>query len=166
MRAKPVLPQVDALPCAEREASHRQWNRKLDRGQRRADVGWHVIGALVTMAEQRVPIRYQSSEEAFEVFTHLRIGILLHEQARGRVTYEKREQPVFHVACGCPIGDGARDLDEAAALGVEAERRSRLAEHRHSIDQRGRPREIQSSTTAIVFVGDSYTFGRVAPIIA
>jgi hypothetical protein len=130
-----MLPKIDPLPCAQRQASVGERNRELDRRQRGADVGGHVIGPFVAMTEEGVAIRYKSSEEAFEVSAHVRIGILLHDQARRRVPDEEREQAGFHVAAGRPVDDWTSDLDKAAPAGVEAKRRIRLAKHRRRSDE-------------------------------
>jgi hypothetical protein len=133
-----VFPQVDALPRTEREAPVREWNRKLHSGQRRADVGRHVIGALVAMLEERVAIGYKAGEETLEISAHVGIDILLHDEARGRVAKKKRQQTAFHAGLGCPIGDWTSDLDQAATGGVEAQRSVGLAKHRQRINQGGR----------------------------
>lgn len=138
VRPESVFPQVDALPCTEREAPVQEWNRKLYSGQRRADVGGHVIGALVAVVKERVAIGYKAGEETLEISTHVGIDILLHDKARGCVANEKRQQTAFHAGLGCPIGDWTSDLDEAATAGVEAQRSVGLAKHRQRIDQGGR----------------------------
>ena len=138
VRPESVFPQVDALPRSEREASIREWNRKLHSGQRRADVGGHVIGALVAMVEERVAIGYKAGEETLEISAHVGIDILLYYEARGCVANEKRQQTAFHAGRGRPIGDWTSDLDEAATAGVEAQRTVGLAKHRQRIDQGGR----------------------------
>ena len=67
MRTNPVLPAVDPLPCAQREASARERNRELDRGQRGTDMRRHVIGSLVAVPEEGIAIGHQASQEAFEI---------------------------------------------------------------------------------------------------
>jgi len=81
MRPKPVLPKIYALPCTQHEEPATERNRKLHRRQRRADVGGHVIRALVAVPEERIAIRNEAGQETFEISPHVRIGILLHDQA-------------------------------------------------------------------------------------
>jgi len=55
----------------------------------------HVIGTLVAMPKKRLTIGYQTGKETFEIRANERIGIFLHEQARGRVANEERQQSGF-----------------------------------------------------------------------
>src|SRR6476661_2844166 len=82
MRPQPVLPKIDALPRAQREAGAGERNRKLDGGQRGANVSSHVIGTFVAMAEERIAIGHETREETLEVAAHVGIGILLDDESR------------------------------------------------------------------------------------
>ena len=90
MRTQPVLPQIDALPRAQREAGAGERNRELDGGQRGANVSRHVIGTFVAMTEEHIAIGHEAGEETLEVAAHVGIGIFLNDEARRGVANEER----------------------------------------------------------------------------
>src|SRR5215468_8637795 len=104
MRSKPMLPEIDALPCAEHQAPGFERDRKLHRGEGRPDMGWHVIVALVAMTEERVAVGNQTGQEALEITEHVRIRVLLHDETRGRMSNEERQEAAFHAALRHPLG--------------------------------------------------------------
>ena len=89
----------------------------------------HVVVAFVAMSKQRIAVWHQPLEETVEVPADLRVGVLLHEQARRRMAHEKRQETVLHSASRGPLDDRPRDVGKAAATCLEHERRSELAEH-------------------------------------
>ena len=46
-----VFKKVDALPCAQRHATFRDWDLHTDLQKSRLDVGRHVVGTLVGVSE-------------------------------------------------------------------------------------------------------------------
>jgi len=67
VRAQAVLPEIDALPGAERQAPIGKRDRQLHGRQRSPHVRWHVVGAFIAMPEQRIAVRNQTREEPIEV---------------------------------------------------------------------------------------------------
>ena len=139
MRLDAVLPQIDALPGAEHEPTLADRNRDLRRRQRRADMPRHVVEAFFAMAKDRVAVGNEPRHVAVEVGAHFGRGVLLDQQARRRVADEERQEPGREAALGDPRFERARDLEQAAARRVEAERGVELAEHARSIASRASP---------------------------
>ena len=121
VRTNPVLPEVDPLPSAQREAAAGERNRQLDRGQRGADMRGHVVGSFVAMPEQRVAIGYEASQEAFEISEHVGIGILLHDQTGGCVADEQRETTFARAGLSDKSFGVGRDIDETLGRGLDGQ---------------------------------------------
>ena len=96
--SKAMLPQVDALPLAQREATSGDRDGKMDAGQRRTNVRGHVVGALVAVTKEWIAVGYQAREEAIEILAHVGIGILLHDKARRGMANEKRQHTLSYPA--------------------------------------------------------------------
>ena len=60
VRHTAMLPKVNALPCAEYEASANERNRNLGGAERRPDMGGHVIRTLIAMPEKRIAVGYET----------------------------------------------------------------------------------------------------------
>src|SRR6187399_3206990 len=118
-RLEPVLPDVDALPDAERQTALGDWDRQLHGGERRAHVRRHVVESLVAMAKDRIAVRDEAGEEAIEIGAHLGRRVLLDQQARRRVADEERHQAALRAEFDDPRGDRLGDLEQAAAEGVD-----------------------------------------------
>lgn len=91
-RRPAVLPQVDRLPGSQEQSSPLKRLAEAGAGQDRADVGRHVVRALVvmhispqfTVAAQRLdPLHgHQGPQIGGQVGQHGRFGILVHRQRR------------------------------------------------------------------------------------
>src|SRR5205823_619953 len=55
-----VFPEVDALPCAEAEASVLERDGKVHAGEGAADMGRHIVGAFGGVHEEPVAVRNDS----------------------------------------------------------------------------------------------------------
>ena len=65
MWAGALLPDVDALPCAKREPTACDGIRQRDIGEERLDVGWHVVGTLGGVREERIALGHEAIEPRF-----------------------------------------------------------------------------------------------------
>ena len=90
-----MLPQEDALPGAEHEASSEHRNRQGCRGQCGLDVGRHVVRPFGRVGIERVALRDQALGPTLEIALSRGIRILLDGQARGCVRHEDRAQAVL-----------------------------------------------------------------------
>ncbi len=59
-RLVPMLPQINALPGPERQATIDDGDTEANRRQRRFDVGRHIVGAFERVLVQRVILRHQA----------------------------------------------------------------------------------------------------------
>src|SRR5690606_33913868 len=110
-----MLPEVDPLPGAEREATVSHGNVEAYRGERALDVRRHVIGPLVCMPEPRGVLGNELVEELLEILTRGGIGVLLDAEARGRVADENVTEPDVDAALLHDSRDLPRHVIEAAA---------------------------------------------------
>ena len=78
----PMLPEIDALPSAQREPPAADRDADARRGKGRLDVRGHVIGTLLGMGEVGIAFRDKSIEPRFQVRPGARIGVFLHDKAR------------------------------------------------------------------------------------
>ena len=81
----PVLPQVDALPCAQQQFTCLKWHAELGRGQGALDVSGHVIWPLQGVRVQRVVLGHQSIQPLFQVHPRAVVVVFLNQEARGGV---------------------------------------------------------------------------------
>src|SRR5689334_11102047 len=72
--AAPVLPEIDALPCAERKAPVDDRNADRRLCQRRLDVRRHVVRALGVVLIERIAFRHESIQPSLEVRLRRRVG--------------------------------------------------------------------------------------------
>lgn len=128
-----MLPQVNALPLAEREATSGDRDRKMDAGQRRANVRGHVVRALVAVPEEWIAVGHETGEEAIQIPARVGICILLHDKARRRMANEQRQDTLPYLAAGRPLGDGTSDFQKSAAASLEVNCRAALTKHRRRI---------------------------------
>ena len=85
-----MLPQIDRLPGAEQQSARFKRKAQLAGGQRRTDVGWHVIGPFigvhvgeqVTLAADRTDalLRHQGPEIGGKIAQYARIGVFVDDQ--------------------------------------------------------------------------------------
>src|SRR6185369_818072 len=126
VRAGAVLVEVDGLPGSERDVAlhHRDGERGL--GERGADVARHVVRALGGGVVEAVTIGDEPGEEALEVREHLRIGVLLDDQAGrgvadetgddGRARAGRRDAKAVH-----EVGHLAGDVVQATPVGGDGD---------------------------------------------
>ena len=135
----PVLPEIDGLPGAEQQPTSSERQGEGGAGEGRADVGGHVIRALVVVAigAQLAPaadrshplLGHQGLEVGGQIDKHPRVGVLVDRERTGGVHTGQVGQ-----ASGQPAGPdlpvkGGADVGEAFATGVEAELVQALAQH-------------------------------------
>src|ERR1019366_5851215 len=90
---------------------------KLGQGERRADVGGHVVRSLHGVAVEPVVLGHQAVEEGVEVMHHVRVGILLNGERGGGVLHEDGEQSGAHMGALQPGGDLPGDFVQTLAAG-------------------------------------------------
>src|SRR3989441_7496787 len=101
------LREVDALPRAEDELAiaHGQRHRAPDEHR------FHVRGTIaLRMVVARV-VRDRAFEGAEHVLLHVRVGVLVHEDARGRVRDRDRTDPVADLRARDRGLHAGRDVD-------------------------------------------------------
>src|SRR5690242_8758126 len=130
MRMRAVFPQVNPLPCAERQPAAVNRNGKIHRRQRRADVRRHVVLALGGVNKQRVTIRNQPREKGIQIAPHIRIGVFL-DQKRGRsMAQMQRDQAVAELVGGNPPLNVPGKFRQTTSVGGDDEFMKRLAHGR------------------------------------
>jgi len=136
----PVLPEIDGLPGAEQQPTISERQGEGGAGEGRADVGGHVIGALVVVAigAQFAPaadrshplLGHQGLQVGGQIDQHPRVGVFVDGQrTRGVQTGQVGQAIGQPAGPDLPIKGGA-DVGEAFAPGVEAELVQALAQHR------------------------------------
>ena len=116
-----MLPEVDTLPRAEREPPADDGNGQARLRQRSPHVGRHVVSPLSRVRPERVSLRHQPTEERLQVVPHVRICVLLHHEARGRVLDKDRAQPLGDTGRLDCVDHLSGDLDEALPSGRDTE---------------------------------------------
>src|SRR2546427_3017886 len=106
--ARPIeLGEVDALPCAERDVAFSHRERHGVAHENRLDVrGTVSFGVRVARV-----LRHSAFECCEEVFADVRVGVLVHEDRRGRVRDAHRDHAVPHLRSGNGRLHARRDLD-------------------------------------------------------
>jgi hypothetical protein len=116
-----VFEDIEALPGAQHHAAVLERDRQLGLGQRRADMGRHVVRSLVGMAIERVALRHQPAEIGDQVALHIRIGIFLNDQRGGGMAAEHGEKPVAQAGRAQPADDPVGDVGQVAAAGLDGQ---------------------------------------------
>ena len=114
-----MLEEIDALPGSKREPAIDHWDREIDSIQGGADMGGHVVCALVAVEVAAFAFRRHALKKGFEVQANFWRGIFLDEQSRGRMPAEQSHQSSSHLLTVQPICDLRRDFREAAACGPD-----------------------------------------------
>ncbi len=109
--AAAMLEQVQPLPGAERHAAADHRDRELDLRQRGAEMGGHVVGALVVMGVGGGIFRRDPGEEALEVAAGGGGGVFLDQQRSGGVAAEQGQQPFTDALTAEPPGDAGGDVE-------------------------------------------------------
>lgn len=121
MPSCPMFPQVEPLPGTQSQLARRNWHHLTRARNRAACMGGHVICAFVVMAPSTILGR-KLGNPSFEVNANRRIGILLDEQARGRVLNENRAQSGRDAALPDELIDLLGHIHETLAVGDHFER--------------------------------------------
>ena len=87
-----MLKQVQTLPGTKRKPTVEEWNGQAGVGERRPDMGGHVIETFRSVPEMLRRLRHQSLKEVAHVERDIRIGILLNDQRTGCVLHKRSEQ--------------------------------------------------------------------------
>jgi hypothetical protein len=90
----PVLEKIYSLSGSQSEPTIADWNGEFRAAQRNADVGGHVVSALVRVPISRRSVRRQAVEERLKIDTNVLRGILLNEQIRRVLRQNKVMSPV------------------------------------------------------------------------
>lgn len=126
MRLNAMLEQIDVLPGAERQAAAGNGYRELRAGQDAADMGRHVVGALVGVAIKRGVFADQAGEKGLQIPQHVGVGVLLDGQRRAGVLAKQGEQAVREPLAFHPSPDLGGDGVQALAAGFDGNRMLRL----------------------------------------
>lgn len=121
-----MLEEIDSLPGAKQQTPVLHRNRELGLGQRRSDMGGHVVRPFGRMTVERRVFGHQTAEESLQIPLHVGIGILLNRQGSGGVTAEKSEQPVPESTLLQPAGNLPCDICQTLARGRDRDGRLRL----------------------------------------
>ena len=92
-----VLEQINPLPGSQGEPAGDDRNGELHAGQRRSDVGRHVVGAFVRMPISPHLLWRDAFKECLQIGADVRRGVLLNEQSGGGVPAEQRQEPGLHL---------------------------------------------------------------------
>ena len=114
-----MFPEVDSLPDAEVAATVANGDGDRVLGQDRPDMRRHVVGAFVVVAENRVAVGDESSEEPFEVATDFRRGVLAEDQRGACVMKENVAQAARDARFGDSLLDARRDVDGPAPSSLD-----------------------------------------------
>lgn len=73
-----MLEEIDSLPGAKQQTPVLHRNRELSLGQRRSDMGGHVVRPFGRVAVERRVFRNQTAEESLQIPLNVRVGVLLY----------------------------------------------------------------------------------------
>ncbi len=124
-----MFPEVNALPGAQGQPPAGEGDREVDRGQRGADMRWHVVRAFGRVDKPRIAIGNQAFEKPVQIDPDIRIGIFLDQQRGGGVEEMKHGQALRHTTVLDPILNPIRDRIKAAAFRPNREFKLDLFEH-------------------------------------
>lgn len=80
---------------------------------------WHVVRSLSRVSKPRIAVRHQIAHESLEIVQHSRICVLIHHQRSTGVTNEQMAQSISDIAAVNYGSDVLRDVEAAAALGLD-----------------------------------------------
>ena len=115
VRGAAMLPEVNALPGAQRQLAVADGNGKIDRRKGGAHVSGHVVVAFDRVREERIAVRHKASEEMLQVTPHVRVGVFLDQQGGGSVAEVQSHQAGGETVLGNPVRHFAGEFVEAAA---------------------------------------------------
>lgn len=87
------------------------------------------FGSLGDVAKERITIRYQAREEAFEIVADGRVRVFLDEKRSGRVGEMNGEQALAEAGPTNGLLDLLRDLDQAPSVRGNVQYPRELAQH-------------------------------------
>jgi hypothetical protein len=111
-RRPPMFEKIDPLPRPQGGPPQHDRDRQLRAGQGRADVGGHIVGALVDMPVSPCSLGRQSIEKRLQVSANVRRRVFLDEQSSGGVSAKQGQEPGLHPVWPEPIQDVLRNLDK------------------------------------------------------
>ena len=109
-----MFKKIDPLPRSQSKLALHQGNRELRAGERRADMGGHVVGAFLLVAVAPRLLRRQAIEKSLQICANVSSGVLLDEQYSRGMPAEQRQEPGLQRVGLKPIQDVLRDLDQPA----------------------------------------------------
>src|SRR6266516_2407342 len=110
MRRGAMLPEIDALPGAQRELAPADRDGKIDWRQSGANMRRHIVVPFGGMDKQRVAVRHQPGEEFLKIPADVRISIFLDEQRCRSVAHKQCQQPLLKTTLRNPAGHFLREL--------------------------------------------------------
>ena len=113
-RRPPMFEKINPLPLSQGWSPRHDWNRQLRAGQGRADMGGHIVGALVDVPVSPHLLGRQSFEKRLQVGANARSRVFLDEQSGRGVSAKQGQEPGLHPARPEPIQDVLRNLDKPA----------------------------------------------------
>lgn len=105
VRVRPVFPEINPLPCPQRQLSAMQRDGEVHRGQRGPDMRGHVVVPLGGVHKQRVAVWHESLKKSVEITTHVGVGIFLDEQRSGGVSQMQGHEAVAEFVLTKPLHD-------------------------------------------------------------
>ena len=113
-----VLPEIDRLPGAQGKSSRFDAEAEGLTGERRADVGGHVIGAFVVVA---VPTGFGHDDPhpIGEILKNPRIGVFIDGEAGTGVQAGEMQHSLPDGRVGQPLVDAAIEAGESLPRGLE-----------------------------------------------
>ncbi len=100
LRGVSVFKQIKPLSCAEQYLAicHRYGQGGL--GERRLDMGGHVIGPFCPVANKGhfgvITRRHETGEKFLQISPHIRVGIFLNGERARSMAHKTGEQPLFY----------------------------------------------------------------------
>ena len=80
MTLVPMFPKIYSLPGAERAPTVANWQVEIRLSENAANVGWHIVRALVRVREHRIAVRCLTLHECLEIPHYGRVSILTKHQ--------------------------------------------------------------------------------------
>jgi len=150
MRLAAMFPDVDALPRSKRKPAPLNRQTHVHGGERRPDVGGHVVVAFDRVREDRVAIGYEALEEPLEIAPDVRVRIFLHEKRRRRVLQMDCADSGLDPSEGYLVLHLRRDVVEPTATGLDHEA-ARVLSHGASVADPARPGYDDAVTSVLIF---------------
>jgi len=115
MRRPPMFEKINALPGPQSETAAHEGDRELSAGQRGADVGRHIVGALVRMP---IPARLfgrQTVEKRLQIGANVWRSVFLNEQSGRGMSAKEGQKPSLEPMRLEPVLHFVRDLNERSS---------------------------------------------------